>query len=181
MNRSASLALAIMVGFASIGSTGCGILKFFEKKVPDDIVQKALTQTLRHAPVTASAMCGADTAGLASSTVTIKTRGEKSTGTAHVVGTPWPGEDTPSKCEGDIEFAFSYSTKTYGSRRNRRTETTWFLDKMKLTAVQTKGVKFKEGKDETPTADEADDEEGDKTQKASKGSDKKKKAASDDD
>jgi len=179
MNRFATLVLAVMVGGAGVSASGC---KFFEKKVPDDIVQKALTQTLRHAPYTASAMCGADIRGFANSTVTIKSRGEKSTGVAHVKGTPWPSasDDVPSSCEGDIEFAFSYSTKTYGTKRNRRTETTWFLDKMLLVAVQTKGVKFKEAKEEKPD-ENADDEEGGDDKPAKKGDDKgKKKKASDD-
>jgi hypothetical protein len=137
---------------------GC---KFFEKKVPEDIVQKALTQSLRHMGGTASAMCGGNTKGLINAAVTIKSRGEKNTGVAHVKGAPWPtaGENLPAKCEGDIEYQFSYTSKTYGVGKRKKTETTWFLDKLKLTAVQTDGVKFKGEKEEAndPNADDDDD------------------------
>lgn len=172
MNRHAIFTLAMLVAVAGSSATGC---KFFEKKVPSDIVQKALEQNLRHMPNTTSAMCGADIRGFASSKVSVKEVGEKNKGVAHVVGTPWPGNsDAPSKCEGDIEFQFSYTSRTYGSRRNRRTETTWYLDSMKLVAVQTKGVKFKEGKEEKASEEGDDDDD-----KGGKGDDKKKKGDDD--
>lgn len=150
-------------------SFGC---KFFEKKVPEDIVKKAVNQSIRHMGATATAMCGGKTRGLINADVTIKTRGEKNTGVAHVKGAPWPtaGEDLPKKCEGDVEYAFSFTSKTYGVGKKKRTETTWFLDKIKLVAVQTDGVKFKDGAEETndPNADdeeEADDKPVDKASK----------------
>ncbi len=152
-------------------SLGC------QKNVPEDIVKKAVNGSLRHMSGTASAMCGAKTRGLIDANVTIKTRGEKNTGVAHVKGTPWPqaGEDLPAKCEGDVEYAFSFTTKSYGTGKRRRTETTWFLDKLKLTAVQTDGVKFKGEKEETndPEADddEADDKPVEKSSKKKKSDD----------
>lgn len=158
---------------AAITSSGC---KLLEKKVPDDIVKKAVSGSLRHMPNTASAMCGADTKGLMSATVTVKSRGEKSTGVAHVVGKPWPGKDLPSSCEGDVEFAFSYSTKTYGSGKRRRTETTWFLDKLKLVAVQTEGVKLASQTEESNDPDQDDEGDDDDSAKS-----KTKKKSSDDD
>jgi hypothetical protein len=168
----------VVVAFA-FSLFGC---KFLEKKVPEDIVQKALNQSLRHLGGTASAMCGGPTKGIINATVTIKSRGEKNTGVAHVKGSPWPtaGEDLPSKCEGDIEYAFSYKTKTYGIGKKKKTETTWFLDSVKLTAVQTEGVKFKGEKEESndPDKDGDDDEE---VQPASKTDSKKKAKKSDDD
>ncbi|MBI2394889.1 MAG: hypothetical protein HYV09_35295 [Deltaproteobacteria bacterium] len=159
---------------AAVGSSGC---KLLEKKVPDDIVKKAVSGSLRHMPNTATAMCGGDTKGLMSATVTVKSRGEKSTGVAHVVGKPWPGKDLPSSCEGDVEFAFSYSTKTYGSGKRRRTETTWFLDKLKLVAVQTEGVKLASQSEESNDPDKDDD--GDDDDDSSKTKTKKKKSSDD--
>lgn len=154
------LAGSVFLIALATSSLGC---KFFEKKVPEDIVNKALNQSLRHMAGTATAMCGGTTRGLIDAKVTIKSRGEKNTGVAHVKGSPWPtaGEDLPSKCEGDVEFAFSFTTKSYGTGKKRRTETTWFLDKIKLVAMQTDGVKFKGEKEETndPEADDSDEEE----------------------
>jgi hypothetical protein len=136
------VAVAIL---SSVGLFGC------KKQVPTDIVQKSLTSSLRHAPQTASAMCGATTRGLASSTITVTKRGEKNSGIAHVKGSPWPGQGVPSTCEGDVEFAYTYESKKIG----RRTRTTWFLEHLKLTAVQTKGVTFKPV--EEKVADDDDD------------------------
>ena len=124
----------VVVVLSSMGLFGC------KKQVPNDIVQKSLTSALRHAPQTASAMCGANTRGLATSTITVSKRGEKNSGVAHVKGSPWPGKDLPSTCEGDVEFAYSYDTKRTGRKSTR---TTWYLDHMRLTAVQTKGVTLK--------------------------------------
>lgn len=134
-------------------SLGC------EKKVPEDIVQKALSGSLRHMPNTASAMCGGSAKGLTNVTVSITKRGEKNTGTAHVKGKPFLGKDAADSCEGDVEYAFSYKTKTYGTKKKKRTETTWFLDKIKLVDVQTKGVKFEGGSEESNDPDADDDEE----------------------
>lgn len=161
---------SLLVILAASSSVGC------TKKVPEDIVKKALNGSLRHMGATASAMCGGKTRGLIDANVTIKSRGEKNVGVAHVKGAPWPtaGEDLPSKCEGDVEFAFSFTTKTYGSGKRRRTETTWFLDKVKLVAVQTDGVKFKGEKEESndPEADdEADDKPAEKATKKKKSDD----------
>lgn len=146
----------------ALASTTFGC-KFLEKKVPEDIVQKALNQSLRHMGGTASAMCGGNTRGLINANVTIKSRGEKNTGVAHVKGSPWPtaGEDLPAKCEGDIEYQFSYTSKTTGIGKRKKTQTTWFLDKIKLVAVQTDGVKFKGEKEETNDPDKDDDDEAD--------------------
>lgn len=179
MFNSVKLAGSLFVIAAATSSYGC---KFFEKKVPEDIVQKALNESARHLGGTASAMCGGSTRGLINATVTIKSRGEKNTGVAHLKGSPWPtaGEDLPSKCEGDVEYAFSFKTKTYGIGKKRRTETTWFLDSVKLIAVQTEGVKFKGEKEETNDPDKADDSD-DEVQPAAKATaDKKKKKAADD-
>ncbi len=165
MNPARSIVLIALAA----SSFGC---KFFEKKVPEDIVQKALNQSLRHMGNTATAMCGGTTRGITNASVSIKSRGEKNTGIAHVSGAPLPtaGEDLPKKCEGDVEYAFSFTSKTYGSGKRRRTETTWFLDKLKLVAVQTDGVKFKDGTEETndPDADDDDDSDDKPVDKASK-------------
>lgn len=113
-----------------------------KKQVPTDIVQKSLRNALRHAPLTSSAMCGASVRGLPNATITISKRGSNNTGVAHVVGAPWMAPGAPSKCEGDVEFAYSYSQKRTGYRGRTRT-TTWYLDKMKLVGVQTPGVTLK--------------------------------------
>src|SRR5687768_5043201 len=137
----------LVVAAVAASSFGC---KFFEKKVPEDIVQKALSGSLKHMPNTASAMCGGTTRGFQSATVSIKTRGEKNTVVAHIKGKPFPStdKDIAATCEGDVEYAFSFTTKAYGTGKKRRTETTWFLDKVKLVAVQTDGVKFKNAAEE---------------------------------
>ncbi|MCA9589284.1 MAG: hypothetical protein KC657_28430 [Myxococcales bacterium] len=113
-----------------------------KKQVPTNIVQRSLKNALRHAPLTASGMCGATVKGLPNATITIAKRGANNTGVAHVVGAPWMAPGAPSKCEGDVEFAYSYNTKRTGYRGRNKT-TTWYLDHLKLVAVQTPGVAFK--------------------------------------
>ena len=125
-----------LVALVSMSLMGC------KKQVPNDIVQKSLTNALRHAPNTSSAMCGAGVRGLASSKITNITKGPDNKGKAHVTGTPWMAQGAPSSCEGDVEFHYSYTTRTTGYKR-KVTTTTWTLDDLKLVAVQTKGVTFK--------------------------------------
>ena len=146
MNKALLLA-CVVAGFCV---TGC------KKQVPNDIVQKSLTNALRHAPVTATAMCGVSAKGITGTVVTVKTRGENSTGVAHVKGSSLFSQGGIKTCEGDVEFAYSYTSKTTGPSRNRRTMTTWYLDHMKLVAVQTPGVTLKGGADES-VADDDDD------------------------
>jgi hypothetical protein len=135
---------------ASIGLVGC------KKTVPNDIIQKSFTNALRHAPNTASAMCGANTRGFTSVRVTVTKKLPENKGSVHVKGTPWFGPGVPSECEGDIDYAYSYQSKTRKVGRNTRTDTTWYLDQMTLTAVQTKGVTFK-SVNEQANEDEEDD------------------------
>ncbi len=123
-----------VVAVASLSLFGC------KRQVPTDIVQKSLTSSLRNAPMTASAMCGAQTRGFTSSTITITKRNPDNTGVAHVRGTPWMGQGVPSSCEGDVEYRYTYSTRKIG----RNTRTTWYLEHLKLVAVQTKGVQLKQ-------------------------------------
>ena len=132
-----AIVLAVMLGAMSL--LGC------KKQVPTDIVQKSLRNALRtHAPLTTSGMCGASVKGLINANVTNVVRGKDGTsGTAHVSGAPWAAPGAPSNCEGDVEFKYTYTQKTTGPRKRRTTTTTWFLDHVKLTAVQTKGVVFK--------------------------------------
>jgi len=135
-----------------LSATGC------QRSVPEDIINKSLSSALRSAPATASAMCGVAVKGLSSVTVTVKKRGEKNTGVAHIVGQPWLTKGAPDRCEGDVEYAYSYTTKSSRTGRKRRTTVTWSLDSLKLVAVQTPGVTMK-AVSETPPAD--DDGEGD--------------------
>jgi len=116
-----------------------------KKQVPTDIVQKSLRSALRtHAPVTTSAMCGVNVKGLVNANITSVTRkSDGSSGTAHISGAPWMAPGAPANCEGDVEFKYTYSQKTSGSRKRKTTTTTWYLEHVKLTAVQTKGVAFK--------------------------------------
>lgn len=134
----------------ALSVTGC------QRSVPEDIINKSLSSSLRSAPGIASAMCGMPVRGLSSVTVTIKQRGEKNTGVAHVVGQPWFTKGAPDRCEGDVEYAYSYSTKSSRSGRTRRTTVTWSLDALKLVAVQTPGVAMK-AVSETPPADDGDE------------------------
>ncbi len=129
--------LALMVGTLSL--LGC------KKQVPTDIVQKSMRNALRlHAPATTSAMCGTTVKGLVNANVTnVVRKPDGSSGTAHISGAPWLTAGAPANCEGDIEFKFSFTQKTTGPRKRKTTTTTWFLDHIKLTAVQTKGVPFK--------------------------------------
>ena len=142
--------LLACVAAAALCMTGC------KKTVPNDIVQKSLNNALRHAPVTASAMCGVNAKGITGTVVTVKTRGENNTGVAHVKGSSLFATGGVKTCEGDIEFAYTYSSKTTGPSRNRRTMTTWYLDHMKLVAVQTPGVTLKGAGDEKVDDDDDD-------------------------
>lgn len=147
---SKGIVLALMVGVMSL--TGC------KKQVTTDIVQKSLRNALRlHAPATTSAMCGLNVKGLVNANITNVVRSKDgSSGTAHVGGAPWTAPGAPANCEGDVEFKYSYAPKTTGPRKRKTTTTTWYLDHIKLTAVQTKGVTFK-SVDENASDD--DDEE----------------------
>lgn len=143
--------LVAMAGVFSLGVFGIGC----KRQVPDDIIQKAMERSLRAAPATASAMCGGQTRGFTSVKIVSKTKKADNTGSAHIKGRPWmstTGAKLPTECEGDIDYAFTYTTKKIG----RRTNTTWYLDKMALTAVQTPGVTFKPASD-TPVDDDDDD------------------------
>jgi hypothetical protein len=142
------LGMALM---ASVGVLGC------KRKVPDDIVNKAFDRVLRsHAPNTVSAMCGGQTRGFTSVKTTIKSRLENNKGMVHVKGTPWmstKGDKLPRECEGDLEYQFSYTTKKIG----RSTNTTWYLDHVKLVAVQTPGVSLKTVDEDTDDTDDDDE------------------------
>lgn len=132
-----AMVLAVMLGAMSL----CGC----KKQVPTDIVQKSLRNALRlHAPQTTSAMCGVTVKGLVNANITnVVRKPDGTSGTAHVSGAPWATPGAPSNCEGDVEFKYTYTQKTTGPSKRRKTTTTWFLDHIKLTAVQTKGVIFK--------------------------------------
>lgn len=150
-----------MTRFLLCGAVGLALLASgCQRTVPQDIVNKSLQSSLRVAPGIASAMCGATVRGFSSTTVTITKRGEKNTGVAHLVGTPWLTQGAPKQCEGDVEYAYSYSSKSSRVGRKRRTTVTWSLDSLKLTAVQTPGVTFKPVT-EAPAAED-DGDEGDK-------------------
>lgn len=131
------MVLVLMVGTMSL--FGC------KKQVPTDIVQKSLRNALRlHAPATTSGMCGTTVKGLVNANVTnVVRKADGKTGSAHISGAPWLTPGAPGLCEGDVEFSFSFTQRTTGSRKRRTTTTTWFLDHVKLTGVQTKGVAFK--------------------------------------
>lgn len=141
----ATMALALV-------SSGC------ERKVPEDIVRKSMQSAMRQAPNTTSAMCGVPVKGFATTEVKITKRGEKNTGTAHLIGKPWPGLNLPKQCEGDVEYAYSYTSKTSRSGRRRQTTVTWSLEQLKLIAVQTPGVTFKAVQEAPPEADDGDDD-----------------------
>ena len=131
--------LVVAAIFCALTTTGC------KKQVPSDIVQKSMKNFITfHAPNTTSAMCGTQVRGLISPTIIVTKRNPDNTGTAHVAGAPMGafGSNVPSRCEGDVDFKYTYTTKTRGVRR-KVTTTTWYLDTAKLTAVQTKGVAFK--------------------------------------
>lgn len=137
-----------------LSSSGC------KRSVPEDIVEKSLRRTLLTAPGIASAMCGVPVRGFSSVKTKIAKRGENNTGTAHLVGTPWLGKGTPAQCEGDVEYAYSYTSKTSRSGRRRQTNVTWSLDALKLVAVNTPGVTFKPVT-EAPTSDDGDGDDKD--------------------
>jgi hypothetical protein len=135
--------------FCALTTTAC------KRQVPNDIIQKSMKNAITfHAPNTTSAMCGTTVRGLISPTIVVTKKNPDNTGTAHVAGSPMGafGPNSPSRCEGDIDFKYSYTTKTRGIRR-KTTTTTWYLDSFKLTAVQTKGVTFK------PVDEAANDED----------------------
>lgn len=129
--------VAVMIGAMSL--MGC------KKQVPVDIVQKSLRNALRvNAPLTTSGMCGVNVKGLINANITnVVRKPDGVTGTAHVSGAPWTSPGAPANCEGDVEFKFTFTKKTRGPSARRTTTTTWFLDRVKLTAVQTRGVVFK--------------------------------------
>lgn len=131
------MGVLVLGGFCLVGATGC------KKTVPTDIVQKSLTNALRQAPATASAMCGVNAKGLTGTVITVKSRGENNTGVAHVKGSSLFATGGTKSCEGDVEFAYSSTSKTSGPSRRRRTTTTWYLNQLKLVAVQTPGVTLK--------------------------------------
>jgi hypothetical protein len=142
-----ALVLTAIVGAMSL--FGC------KRSVPNDIVQKSIRGAMStHAPNTASAMCGAKVKGLIAATVTIKEKKADNTGTAHVRGAPWMAPGAPSFCEGDVEFKYTYTSKTTGYKK-KTTTTTWYLEHVKLVAVQTPGVKGATV-DEDPDGDDED-------------------------
>lgn len=127
-------ALMVVAVLGAMSTMGC------KKSVPTDIVQKSLKGALNtHSPITTSAMCGAKVKGLVSSTITIKEKKPDNTGIAHVRGTPWMAPGAPAFCEGDVEFKYTYTSKTTGYKR-KTTTTTWYLEHVKLVGVQTPGV-----------------------------------------
>lgn len=97
-------------------------------------------------------MCGTKVRGLSNATITVKSKNQDNIGVAHVRGTPWMAPGTPPFCEGDVEFRYSFTSKTTGYKR-KTTTTTWYLEHIKLVAVQTPGVKSV-GADEAPDGDE---------------------------
>ncbi len=133
------LALGVLLAAMALSLSGC------KKQVPTDIVQRSLRNALRtHAPLTTSGMCGVAVKGLINASITnIQRKPDGVTGTAHVSGAPFLAPGAPSTCEGDVEFKYSSTSKTTGSRKRRTTTTTWYLDHIKLVAVQTRGVAFK--------------------------------------
>ena len=132
-----AMVLAVILGAMSL--LGC------KKQVPTDIVQKSLRNALRlHAPQTTSAMCGVNVKGLINANVTNVTRKpDGATGNAHISGAPWSAPGAPALCEGDVEFKYTHTQRTTGPSRRKSTTTTWFLEHVKLTAVQTRGVAFR--------------------------------------
>lgn len=141
----------VAVLFGAMSMMGC------KKQVPTDIVQKSLRNAMRHAPATASAMCGANVRGLVNANITEVKRGKDNKGTAHVSGAPWLSPGAPKRCEGDVEFEYTYSQKTRGVRR-KVTTTTWYLQHLRLVAVQTPGVAWaNKPVDEDPDDDDDDD------------------------
>lgn len=126
-----------------------------KRNVPDNIIEQSMSNALRSSPTIPSAMCGVQIKGFASTKVSNVQRGEDNVGSAHLVGKPWPGAGQPAQCEGDVKWKYSYTSKSSGSRRRRKTTVTWYLDKLELTAVQTPGVTFKPVSDDK--IDDSDD------------------------
>ncbi|MDB4934835.1 MAG: hypothetical protein JWP87_1807, partial [Labilithrix sp.] len=143
--------IAVMAIASAMSLLGC------KKQVPTDIVQKSLRNALRlHAPLTTSAMCGANVKGLTNANITsVVRKPDGVTGTAHISGAPWVAPGSPPLCEGDVEFKFTFTQKSTGPTKRRKTTTTWFLEHVKLTAVQTRGVTFR------PVDENASDEDDD--------------------
>jgi hypothetical protein len=140
---------ALMVGvvLAAMSTMAC------KKSVPNDIVQKTLRGALSsHSPLTTSAMCGVRVRGLSNATITVKSKNADNTGIAHVKGTPWLAPGTPPFCEGDVQFKYSSTSKTTGYKK-KTTTTTWYLEHVKLLAIQTPGV-ASQTLDEDPDGDE---------------------------
>ena len=130
--------VAVMIGAMSL--MGC------KKQVPTDIVQKSLRNALRlHAPLTTSGMCGANVKGLINANVTnVVRKPDGVTGTAHVSGAPWTAPGAPRELRGRRRVQVHVHAEDDGLHEaSQTTTTTWFLDRVKLTAVQTKGVVFK--------------------------------------
>ncbi len=144
MNRTVLAWTIVLLGVAS---TGC------KRQVPNDIVQKSLRGALHtHSPLTTSAMCGTKVRGILGTTVTVKSKTPENVGVAHVKGMPVGGSGAPSFCEGDVEFKYSYTSRTTGYRR-KTTTTTWYLEHVKLLAIQTPGV-ANQSLDEDPDGDD---------------------------
>jgi hypothetical protein len=144
--RNALMGAVVLTAMAMMGC---------KKQVPNDIVQKTLKGALSsHAPATTSAMCGAKVRGLSNATITVKSKNADNIGIAHVRGTPWLAPGTPAFCEGDVEFKYSFTSKTTGYKR-KTTTTTWYLEHVKLVGVQTPGVANATA-DEDPDGDDDD-------------------------
>lgn len=143
----------LLLGCAAVAlfSAGC------KKQVPTDIIQKSITYHVRQDAKFATVVCGTPAKGLSGAVVTVKSRGENSTGVAHVKGTSLFAQGGNKTCEADLEYAYTYTQKTTGPSRNRRTTTTWYLTHLKLVAVQTPGVTLNGPVDE----DVDDDEDAD--------------------
>ena len=139
--------LFVVIVLAAMSTLGC------KKSVPNDIVQKTLRGALsQHAPSTTSAMCGVPVRGLIGASITVKQKNPDNTGIAHVRGVPWTAPRAPAFCEGDVQFKYSYTAKTTGYKR-KTTTTTWYLEHVKLVAVQTPGV-ANSSIDEDPDGDD---------------------------
>lgn len=141
--------LMLLLAFSGLCLSGC------KKTVPTDIVQKSMKNALLfHAPITVSAMCGAQTKGLTNAVVTNVVKGKENVGTAHVKGSPFLAPGTPPSCEGDFEFRYSYKTKSRRVGRKTVTDTYWTLEHLKLTAVQTPSVVFKAAEEDSSDEDD---------------------------
>lgn len=139
----------MLVGVVLLAASSLGC----KKQVPNDIIIKTMRGALStHAPATTSAMCGVRVRGLSNSTITVKQKNPDNTGIAHVRGTPWLAAGTPAFCEGDVQFKYTFTQRTTGYKR-KTTTTTWYLDNVKLVAVQTPGV-HNTSADEAPDGDD---------------------------